>query len=430
MSTTSAPVRRYSATNLVGGGAARLTSNTLRSSLGLLAVLFMSAFVSPFDASSQVVWQFAVPGTNPRGLAWGGTNLWIVNKARTVYQVNTNGQVLSSFPISFDPSGMAWDGTNFWIGDEAHSRQVKIGPQGNVLGTLNIWYWFDSGIAWDGTNFWAGDYNFAEMHKHDAAGNSLLVWSCHQGGIEHPTGIVFDGANLWVGDPNEGFSNNVARFTMSGQLLNSFNTVNWGIPPVTWPEFKTLAWDGRYLWYSADDLLTIYKVDSYLLLGITNVVPPTIVLQPTDQSVWAGTTATLTAGATGTMPLRFQWWSFSSGAMSGATNATLVVSNVQPPNAGYYWVVVTNVAGSAISAPAMLSVAERPLVLHGAQLLGGVFRFAVDVVPGSSYSVEASTNLVNWTPLLTTNVATDSFAFSEGQLQNTRKRFYRVLKWQ
>src|SRR5437867_2561928 len=42
--------------------------------------------------------------------------------------------------------------------------------------------------------------------------------------------------------------------------------------------------------------------------------------------------------------------------LAGPTNASLTIPNVQPFNAGLYALVVTNVAGSATSAPAVLSV--------------------------------------------------------------------------
>ena len=54
--------------------------------------------------------------------------------------------------------------------------------------------------------------------------------------------------------------------------------------------------------------------------------------------------------------------SFNTGAIAGGTGASLVLSNVQTAQAGGYYAVVTNSAGSATSAVAMLAVEGPPVV--------------------------------------------------------------------
>src|SRR5260221_2473469 len=89
---------------------------------------------------------------------------------------------------------------------------------------------------------------------------------------------------------------------------------------------------------------------------------PSITQQPQSQSLLARTNATFTVTATGQTPLRYQW-SFNatnltnSAHISGATNATLVVSNIVAADAGRYRVVVPNSHGSATS-----SVPPLPLL--------------------------------------------------------------------
>src|SRR5689334_10743545 len=82
--------------------------------------------LSALAAASPVVAHFDVPGSSPRGLTWDGTHLWMVDNLKTVYQLDTSGNVLSSFKIAFSPSGMCWDGQALWIGDDTGSRQVKL----------------------------------------------------------------------------------------------------------------------------------------------------------------------------------------------------------------------------------------------------------------------------------------------------------------
>jgi hypothetical protein len=88
---------------------------------------------------------------------------------------------------------------------------------------------------------------------------------------------------------------------------------------------------------------------------------PQIVVQPEDVEAEVGTTASFSALAGGTPPLRYQW-RFEGAIIPGATNATLTLPNVQFANAGRYTVVVTNLIGTDVSQPATLTVTPRPLV--------------------------------------------------------------------
>jgi hypothetical protein len=90
-------------------------------------------------------------------------------------------------------------------------------------------------------------------------------------------------------------------------------------------------------------------------------LPPTILVQPSNETVLAGATATFSVGANGTSPLFYQW-SFNGTNMAGATNASLTLTNVQPVQAGPYAVQVANVAGATNSANAVLTVNTPPVI--------------------------------------------------------------------
>lgn len=80
---------------------------------------------------------------------------------------------------------------------------------------------------------------------------------------------------------------------------------------------------------------------------------PVVMTHPRDQTVTNGQTLAFSALAIGDLPLGYQW-SFNGNPLPGATNATLMLTNAQPANAGSYAVTVTNVAGSATSRSATL----------------------------------------------------------------------------
>lgn len=83
--------------------------------------------------------------------------------------------------------------------------------------------------------------------------------------------------------------------------------------------------------------------------------PLRIVTQPQSTTTAAGQTVTLSSSAVGTGALSYQW-SFNGAAIVGATGAQLVLTNVQPANAGSYVVVVTDLLGSVTSSGANLTV--------------------------------------------------------------------------
>lgn len=84
-------------------------------------------------------------------------------------------------------------------------------------------------------------------------------------------------------------------------------------------------------------------------------VAPAITMQPTNQAVLAGETAVFAVTAVGTAPLSYQWY-FNATNPVGSNVNPLVLTNVQPGQAGDYRVVVANLAGSVTSAVATLSV--------------------------------------------------------------------------
>jgi hypothetical protein len=85
----------------------------------------------------------------------------------------------------------------------------------------------------------------------------------------------------------------------------------------------------------------------------------TILTQPTNQTVIAGETATLTVVVTGSLPVSYQW-RFCGINLAGQTSASLVFNGVTTNQAGPYTVVVTNAYTSATSSVATLTVVPEP----------------------------------------------------------------------
>ena len=110
------------------------------------------------------------------------------------------------------------------------------------------------------------------------------------------------------------------------------------------------------------------------IAGLTlNNPTPVISLNPVNQNVAEGGTANFAVGATGALPLRYQWTQNGLN-VDGATNSTLTITNARSIHAGEYAAVVSNWVGSVTSAVAALSVQQAPQILgqpRGTNIIAG-----------------------------------------------------------
>lgn len=184
-----------------------------------------------------------------------------------------------------------------------------------------------------------------------------------------PAGVVLSG---------QGGSNGGTFYVLATNVLAT--------PLTNWPSVTTNTFDAAGNFVSTNPLAADAGSQFYRVLfgnlPEPSPVAPTIATDPTNQTVLAGQSAEFAVAATGTAPLRYQWW-FNSTAVAGATNALLVVANAQSTNVGSYFVVVTNVAGVVTSAVAMLTVNMPPSITTQPSSL------AVTVSNSASFSVTA-----------------------------------------
>jgi len=148
-----------------------------------------------------------------------------------------------------------------------------------------------------------------------AAGNLLVEWRNHSGA---PVSISTDGSALG----NDGASRLIA-FSATATTASAADTGS----------------DVLQIGYTAG----------------TNTVGPIILVQPANRTVPVGGTAIFNVTAGGIPPFTFQW-RFNGANLAGAIQPSLVLSNVQPAQAGNYSVVVANAGGSVTSAVAVLSI--------------------------------------------------------------------------
>jgi len=133
---------------------------------------------------------------------------------------------------------------------------------------------------------------------------------------------------------------------------------------------------------------------SFASLTVNTVAsPPVFSLQPSSQTVAAGTNVTLTAAASNAPTYQ---WSFDGNPIAGATSATLTFSSVTATNAGYYTVVASNSGGSVTSGTAVLTILSPPTITTQPQNLsvaaGGSATFQVAATGSGALSYQWQKN--------------------------------------
>lgn len=132
-----------------------------------------------------------------------------------------------------------------------------------------------------------------------------------------------------------------------------------------------------------------YGTNTSASATLTVIDPPVITNEPASITNNAGTTATFTVGMSGTEPLSYQWYKNGTnqladgGKVFGATSNILTLSNVFGIDRGDYSVIVTNLAGTATSSNATLSVIDPVITLQPTNIIaidGSTISFSVTAV--------------------------------------------------
>ena len=167
-------------------------------------------------------------------------------------------------------------------------------------------------------------------------------------------------------------------------------------------------------------------------------IPPVIVGEPRSQTVFGGGTVTFSVAAAGSQPLGYQWF-VNTMNIPAATNATLVLTNVQLGQSGNdYSVVVTNLGGATNSTNAVLTVlapgsclpppaglvswwaaegnANDSFGTNNGTLLGGV-SFAAGEVGHKAFHFDGATGYVSVPASASLNMGTNGGLTIEGWIK-------------
>jgi hypothetical protein len=155
--------------------------------------------------------------------------------------------------------------------------------------------------------------------------------------------------------------------------------------------------------------------------------PPVIVQQSGDQTVVAGKYVTLSAVATGTPTLTYQW-SSNNTVVPSAVTSSLQLAGVTADQNGTYSVIVSNQYGTATSEPMTLTVIPTPQI--STQFSTDTLQLSATGVAGDPYLLQTTGSLtspIDWVTI-STNFADDNglVQFTNGIAGGTNQ-FYRIL---
>jgi len=162
-------------------------------------------------------------------------------------------------------------------------------------------------------------------------------------------------------------------------------------------------------------------------LGCPGGPVPIIHVQPTNQTVRAGSNVTLRVVAE--YPCGNQWY-FNGAPLSNGWASTLTISNFQAANVGDYHVVVSN--RDFVVSNLITSQVARVSLFGQAQLgaiatLGNKFVFQVPGDAGQTFVIETTTDLTAsaaWIPIHTNSAP---FWFTNSATTADQQRFYRTI---
>jgi photosystem II stability/assembly factor-like uncharacterized protein len=304
--------------------------------------------------------------------------------------------------------------------------------QDQVTTTIsNCYFWK---MSWPSTNIGYvslqqnGSYSNIVFYKTIDGGNTWV-----SNGIPETTvGLYTNGYNFYLQglgfvSTNEGWIGGASGLPY---YTNSFlHTTNGG---ATWTEagFNDTFYVNRIrfmnssLGFASGGNLYLYSAP----LAITN--------QPVSQTVIGPTNVNFTVSAAGTAPYYYQW-QLNGTNIPNANGATLSLPNAVRADDGVYSVFVSNTYTGIQSSNAVLTVflAQRfgqPQVLPGNQIRllfadadGGAMLTTNDL---ATFTVLASTNLVNWYAVTNALSLTNGSAVLLDTITNAPQKFYQVLE--
>jgi uncharacterized repeat protein (TIGR03803 family) len=298
----------------------------------------------------------AAPVLGQDGYLYGTTSGWGAQIPGTIYKLAPSGVLTTLYTFTGE-----LDGGTPWAG-------LTPGSDGNYYGVTSTGGQADEFGTAGGTAFRitpAG--NFKVLHSFSGATDGMMpVGKMALGHDGNFYGVTTGGGPFYVlaeemgpGGVNimEGMPvGNGSAFKMTPEgIITALYFFTGGADGYNPAADLTAATDGN-----------IYGVDGNVFRITPNGFGPRIVLQPQDQTVVIGSNALFFVPADGAPPLSYQW-QYEGANITGATNASLIITNVQKQQLGEYRATIRNPIGSVVSSSALLSFGTSAVITRQPQ---------------------------------------------------------------
>lgn len=172
------------------------------------------------------------------------------------------------------------------------------------------------------------------------------------------------------------------------------------------------------------------------------LIVPTVTAQPSNTNVLNGDTATFTVSAQCLLnAIGSVTWYYTSNNTTKvvatdsflvtlfSVSSTLTVNNVSSNNVGSYYAVIQDLLGGTVkSSTAALGIIPPVTALTaGSGMMSKGFKLKFSGPTGSNLVVQASSDLVHWTPISTNVLTGGSVTYTDTVAQTQPRRFYRAM---
>jgi hypothetical protein len=265
-------------------------------------------------------------GLGLSGDGYGG-GIFCISNATVRNTLIASNQAVSSFSFA---SG----GGVYLLGSDLYNCTVTANSSDQGAGGIDV----QDGAVWNTISY----FN-AALFNENWGGSGFFNSSCttpHPGGINN---ITADPQFINAGGPNY-------RLMLSSPCINTGTNLGW--------MFSATDLDGNPRISNNRADIGAYEAAC---------LPPLVTLQPVAQTNCSFEVAGFSVVTSGSHPQSYQWQRggvnlTNDARFGGVTSSSLVISNVQPADAGNYRVVVTNACGGTTSTVASLTVRSLPAI--------------------------------------------------------------------
>ena len=223
-----------------------------------LVILVFSVMVTAGDVS--VLSSFSGPDQYTNGLAWDGTNIWLLGGGYDgFYEITTSGTVINQFkpsePGGKNANGATFDGTNLWgmflQGTSSPGNVYEYTTSGTYVSTFTCPGTYNIGLTWDGSNLWMSCRGNSMIYQISTSGSVLSSFPVAFSGIGD---MAYDGTNLYF---TTGNNRSIVEVTTTGTVVDTYDLS--GISGSF--HASALMYDGNNFWVGDNTVDIIYEVE-------------------------------------------------------------------------------------------------------------------------------------------------------------------------